>query len=68
MNIILNGKRMILDDQVKSGNDLLIYLGIKSEFRIFEYNGDIINSKVFCTTCFKENDVIEIVQFMGGGS
>ena len=67
MNITLNGDKISLNNQVKNGSDLLTYLGIKSEFRVFEYNGHILSSKIFGETILKENDVVEIVQFMGGG-
>jgi len=64
VNLIVNGKDVMLDDSSVSG--LLAHLNIK--FRVVvEKNGKIIDPDYYERENLNDGDVIEIVQFVGGG-
>lgn len=46
---------------------LLAELGATPEHTALTVNGDIVPSKNWEVTAFKENDTIEILTFVGGG-
>jgi sulfur carrier protein len=64
--ITINGKNIFLED----GYILAEYLK-KKEYPIqriaVEINGNIIPKSKYDTTILKDNDIIEIVSFVGGG-
>ena len=64
--ITINGKNIFLED----GYILAEYLK-KMEYPIqriaVEINGNIIPKSKYDTTILKDNDIIEIVSFVGGG-
>lgn len=64
--ITINGKNVFLED----GYILAEYLK-KKEYPIqriaVEINGNIIPKSKYDTTILKDNDIIEIVSFVGGG-
>lgn len=66
MNIILNGKPYV----IKNSNNLLNILktlDINLQNLIAEVNGEIVTAKEFENKIINENDVIELVKFVGGG-
>lgn len=66
MNIILNGKPC----EIKNSDNILNILkslNINPQNLIAEVNGEIITSKDFESKIINENDVIELVKFVGGG-
>ena len=66
MLVTVNGKPV----EVKEGStlaDLLDNLQIKREFVAVELNLDIIPKAAYGTRALASGDVIEIVQFVGGG-
>ena len=66
MNIILNGKPYV----IKNSNNLLNILktlDINPQNLIAEVNGEIVTAKEFENKIINENDVIELVKFVGGG-
>ncbi|MDH4162510.1 MAG: sulfur carrier protein ThiS [Nitrospirota bacterium] len=66
MNIHLNGeKRDVPDGLTVSG--LLQHLEIKPERVAVEINEEIVRKATYGEVLVKENDRVEVVQFMGGG-
>ena len=66
MTIVLNGKKEVLEQQ-KSIRDLLISKSIDPNTVIVEYNGDIVKREEWANIILKENDVLEVLRFVGGG-
>lgn len=66
MNIIVNGKPCVIE---KSSNllNILKYLNINPQNLVAEVNGEIVTVKEFEQKIINENDVIELVKFVGGG-
>lgn len=67
MTITLNGKTTELEKTVTI-TELLNHTGHKTTYVAVEVNEKIIPREEFETYQIKENDVVEIVTFMGGGS
>ena len=66
MLVTVNGKSV----EVKEGStlaDLLDHLQITREFVAVELNRDIIPKAAYDTRTLASNDMIEVVQFVGGG-
>ena len=66
INIKLNGKKTIVDDQI-SLNKILKNLNIPIKKVAIELNKEIVNKKKLSSIKIKNNDSIEIVHFIGGG-
>ena len=66
INIKLNGKKTIVDDQI-SLNKILKNLNIPIKKVAIELNKEIVNKKKLISIKIKNNDIIEIVHFIGGG-
>ena len=66
MNIILNGKPYVIENSNNLLN-ILKTLDIKPQNLIAEVNGEIVTAKEFENKIINENDVIELVKFVGGG-
>ena len=66
LNIRVNGKaREVLPGTTVSG--LLAELGLESRPVVVELNNNIIEKADFASLKLTEDDVVEIVQFVGGG-
>ena len=67
MDIHVNGKLFSIEENTNI-TDLLKTYGIKdSTHTAIEYNDSIIKKDLWGSTILKNNDVIEIVSFVGGG-
>jgi len=66
INIKLNGKKTIVDDQI-SLNKILKNLNIPIKKVAIELNKEIVNKKKLSSIKIRNNDIIEIVNFIGGG-
>ncbi len=66
MNIILNGKPYVIENSNNLLN-ILKTLDINLQNLIAEVNGEIVTAKEFENKIINENDVIELVKFVGGG-
>ena len=66
ININLNGKKTIVDDQI-SLNKILKNFNISTNRVAIELNKEIVNKKKLSSIKIKNNDSIEIVHFIGGG-
>lgn len=65
MQIVLNGNQF--DTQARTVAELLSSLQIKPERVAVEINLNIIKKADFATTAIKDGDVVEIINFVGGG-
>ncbi|MEZ0536340.1 sulfur carrier protein ThiS [Caldicellulosiruptoraceae bacterium PP1] len=68
MNIVVNGEKVTLEKEVNI-KELLNILNVKmQEYVTVQLNERIIPRKDFENVKIKENDVIEFLYYMGGGS
>lgn len=65
MQIVLNGNQF--DTEARTVEELLSNLQIKPERVAVEINLNIIKKADFSTTAIKDGDVVEIINFVGGG-
>ncbi len=66
MTIIINGKQEILNNKIT----LLELINLKElnpENIVIEYNEKIIKKEELNNTFINENDIIEMISFVGGG-
>jgi len=66
MNILVNGEEKNIN--AKTLSLLIDELGIKQEWISVELNGDVIPKSGYREVALEENDKLEIVKFVGGGS
>ena len=67
MQLRINGttETVFLTENTIQG--VLAYLSLSEEGRVIECNGQLIHKSDWKQYTVGENDVIEIIQFMGGG-
>lgn len=66
MNITVNGNVQ----KIKKETSISLFLeglGIPARSIAIELNGIVIKREKFDTLCIKNNDIVEIVKFIGGG-
>ena len=66
IKIKINGKKILINDKEKLSK-ILQDLKIPIKKVAIEINREIINKKKLDSIKIKENDVVEIVHFIGGG-
>lgn len=66
MNIIVNGNRTILSERL-SLREFIEQNHLNQDAIVIEINRTIIQKKDYTSVSLKENDVVEIVSFVGGG-
>lgn len=64
-SIVINGKNIELEN-TSTVEDLVTERSISGMF-VIEKNKEIIQKEDYATTPVKENDILEIVGFFGGG-
>lgn len=62
----INGKEYKFE-QNTSISSLLEKIGVKKDVVVVEVNSEIIENDVYDTYLLKEDDVIEVIRFVGGG-
>lgn len=68
MNLVVNGKKTNITDGL-TVSELLIEENVKMPDMVsVEINGQILRRTEFEETILKENDKVEFLYFMGGGS
>ncbi|WP_453996357.1 sulfur carrier protein ThiS [Bacillus nitroreducens] len=67
MKIRLNGTQVELPEEVTSVESLLAHYELQNRIAIVEINEDIIQKDDYKTKKLANGDVVEIVQFVGGG-
>ncbi len=66
MNIILNGNKKSIDN-INNVEELLGHFFDENKGVIVELNGEIVRRDRWREQSVKEGDVIELIQFLGGG-
>lgn len=66
MNIILNGQKHNIESNITL-KEILINLNIEQKNIIAEVNGEVVTKDDFSNKIINENDIIELVRFVGGG-
>ncbi len=68
MNLVVNGKKIDITDGLKV-SELLVKEDVKMpEMVSVEVNGQILKRSEFETTTLKDDDKVEFLYYMGGGS
>ena len=68
MKLVVNGKLIELPHSLSTLEDICSHYAFKPDTVIMELNGSLYKDKDFKTTLISENDRLEIVHFMGGGT
>ncbi len=66
MRIRINGK----DEAVDSGStlqDIVTRRGLRTERLVIDHNSNLVPPEKWTSIIIKENDVIELISFVGGG-
>jgi sulfur carrier protein len=66
LNITVNGSAELLEEE----KSILVFLEAKAinpGTVVVEHNGNIVSREEWSTRILKENDVLEVLKFMGGG-
>lgn len=66
MNITLNGQKHNIESNITL-EEMLINLNIEQKNIIAEVNGEVVTKDDFSNKIINENDIIELVRFVGGG-
>ena len=66
MNIILNGQKYNIENNITL-KQMLINLNIEQKNIIAEVNGEVVTKDDFSNKIINENDIIELIRFVGGG-
>lgn len=66
MNITINGNDHTIE-QIETIEDMLTQLGLGEKLVIVEQNRQIIDRGAYNQTVVRNNDIFEIVHFVGGG-
>lgn len=66
MNITLNGQKYNIESNITL-KQMLINLNIEQKNIIAEVNGEVVTKDDFSNKIINENDIIELVRFVGGG-
>lgn len=66
MIVKINGKEMEIPQNLNI-RELLEYLNIKTNYVAVELNKEIVKRSQWEQTFLQENDILEIVTFVGGG-
>ena len=68
MNLVINGKETNINDGL-TVNDLLVQENVQMPDMVsVELNGKILKKTRFEDTVLRDNDKVEFLYFMGGGS
>ena len=67
MEIMVNGKKEVIDENEITIMDFLELKDQDPKTVVVEYNGKIVDRKNWSEIIINENDVLEILKFVGGG-
>ena len=67
MTFFINGEKRQLTVDPPTLESLFNVLSISPKMKIVELNKTLYRESDFCSTHLKDGDVVEIVQFIGGG-
>ncbi|BAI81449.1 thiamine biosynthesis protein ThiS [Deferribacter desulfuricans SSM1] len=66
MEIKINGKTKIVEDN-QTVADIINNLKLNVDRIVIEYNGEVLDKKNYDSIVLKDGDVLELIQFVGGG-
>lgn len=66
MNVKINGENHTFNDDITLEN-IIKELNITINSIVAEVNGQVITKEKFSNTVIKDNDIIELIKFVGGG-
>lgn len=66
MDVKINGENHTFNDNITLEN-IIKELNITINSIVAEVNGQVITKEKFSNTVIKDNDVIELIKFVGGG-
>lgn len=66
MKIMVNGKQEVLKDSISIG-EYIMQKGLNPDTVVVEHNYNIIQKEEWSNVFLKENDVLEVLRFVGGG-
>jgi thiamine biosynthesis protein ThiS len=66
MDIIVNGERQVVKTATNV-QQLLDIIGVEAIRVVVELNRDILPRNGFTETSIKDGDLLEVIQFVGGG-
>lgn len=66
MNVKINGQTHTFNDNITLEN-IINELNITINSIVAEVNGQVITKEKFSNTIIKDNDIIELIKFVGGG-
>lgn len=66
MKIKINGKTKIVEDN-QTVADIINKLKLNVDRIVVEYNGEVLDKKNYDSIVLKDGDVLELIQFVGGG-
>jgi sulfur carrier protein len=64
----LNGKKTILTDDAITISKLVTKLNLNRKNIVAELNGELINQSKFDDCILEDNDNLELIRFVGGGT
>ncbi|MCD7035217.1 sulfur carrier protein ThiS [Metabacillus sp. GX 13764] len=67
MRLCINGTKRDMPDELTTVADAVRYLGLSEKTIIVEQNGGILQKEDHENAVLKDEDVLEIVTFVGGG-
>jgi sulfur carrier protein len=67
MSIQLNGKSVVLPEEVTSIRKLLTHYNLENRIVVVELNKEIVLKEQYETMNLSRGDVVEIIHFVGGG-
>lgn len=67
MEFQLNGKLVVLPEEMNSVQKLINHYGLQHRIAVVEINKDIILKEDYKSTMLCDGDAIEIIHFVGGG-
>ncbi|MBT6121307.1 sulfur carrier protein ThiS [bacterium] len=68
IDILLNGKKTTLTNDVFSLAKLIETLNLNRKNIVAELNGELINQSQFDNSILVHNDKLELIRFVGGGT
>ncbi|MDG2106801.1 MAG: sulfur carrier protein ThiS [Gammaproteobacteria bacterium] len=66
MKIIVNQKLLVFDGEINL-EDLLLELSVSKKYMAIEVNEIIIPKSEYARYLLKENDIVEVINAVGGG-
>ena len=66
MKIIVNQKLLVFDGEINL-EDLLLELSVSTKYMAIEVNEIIIPKSEYTRYLLKENDIVEVINAVGGG-